>query len=246
VKGLSIIIPIYKEKENFENLIKKIYLNLKKIKKNKKNFEVIFIDDSSEDGVGKIYNLIKKRYKGLRLLFRKHKPRDLSKSCIFGFEKSKFDNLLVMDGDLQHDPKYIPFLYKKIMSGDHDIVIGVRNFKKRKTVKINFLRFILSKFLIIIINLLLGKKTEDPMSGYFIFKKKIYLNSKKKLFAKGYKILFDLIYSSHYNLKIYDKKIIFKSRTQNVSKLGTKILLYIIQFIIIKFLTSHFIFKKGR
>ncbi len=76
--------------------------------------------------------------------------------------------------------------------------------------------------------------------------KKIYLNSKKKLFAKGYKILSDLIYSSHYNLKIYDKKIIFKSRTQNVSKLGIKILLYIIQFIIIRFFASLFMFKKGR
>ena len=46
--------------------------------------------------------------------------------------------------------------------------------------------------------------------------------------------------------KIYDKKIIFKSRTQNVSKLGIKILLYIIQFIIIRFFASLFMFKKGR
>ena len=49
-----------------------------------------------------------------------------------------------------------------------------------------------------------------------------------------------------FHLKIYDKKIIFKSRTQNVSKLGIKILLYIIQFIIIRFFASLFMFKKGR
>ena len=40
------------------------------------------------------------------------------------------------------------------------------------------------------------------MSGFFIFKKKIYLKNRKFLFNRGYKILLDLIYSSKENLKI--------------------------------------------
>ncbi len=46
--------------------------------------------------------------------------------------------------------------------------------------------------------------------------------------------------------KIYDMKIIFKSRTKNASKLGMKILLYIIQSIIIKFFASFFTSREGR
>ncbi len=239
MKGLSIIIPIFKEKDNFEALVKKIYKNLKKIKINKRYFEVIFIDDSSNDGVDEIYNKIKKNYYGLKLNVRKEKPRDLSKSCIYGFKKSKFDKILVMDGDLQHDPKYIPRIYNKILFNNLDLVIGTRNFNNRKNVKLSFVRFLLSKFLILIMNKLLGKKSKDPMSGFFIFKKIIYLKSKKKLFGKGYKILSDILYSSNQSIKSCDIDIFFKSRSKNSSKLGFKVLFYIVQFIIIKFFTTQ-------
>ena len=239
MKGLSIIIPIFKEKDNFEALVKKIYKNLKKIKINKRYFEVIFIDDSSNDGVDEIYNKIKKYYYGLKLNVRKEKPRDLSKSCIYGFKKSKFDKILVMDGDLQHDPKYIPRIYNKILFNNLDLVIGTRNFNNRKNVKLSFVRFLLSKFLILIMNKLLGKKSKDPMSGFFIFKKIIYLKSKKKLFGKGYKILSDILYSSNQSIKCCDIDIFFKSRSKNSSKLGFKVLFYIVQFIIIKFFTTQ-------
>ncbi len=239
MKGLSIIIPIFKEKDNFEALVKKIYKNLKKIKINKKYCEVIFIDDSSNDGVDEIYNKIKKNYYGLKLNVRKEKPRDLSKSCIYGFKKSKFDKILVMDGDLQHDPIYIPYLYNKILFNNLDLVIGTRNFNNRENIKLSFVRFLLSKFLILIMNKLLGKKSKDPMSGFFIFKKIIYLKSKKKLFGKGYKILSDILYSSNQSIKSCDIDIFFKSRSKNSSKLGFKVLFYIVQFIIIKFFTTQ-------
>ena len=42
--------------------------------------------------------------------YKLNKEKDLSKSCIQGFNNSKYKNILVMDGDLQHDPKYIPKL----------------------------------------------------------------------------------------------------------------------------------------
>lgn len=239
MKGLSIIIPIFKEKDNFEALVKKIYKNLKKIKINKKYCEVLFIDDSSNDGVDEIYNKIKKNYYGLKLNVRKEKPRDLSKSCIYGFKKSKFDKILVMDGDLQHDPIYIPYLYNKILFNNLDLVIGTRNFNNRENIKLSFVRFLLSKFLILIMNKLLGKKSKDPMSGFFIFKKIIYLKSKKKLFGKGYKILSDILYSSNQSIKSCDIDIFFKSRSKNSSKLGFKVLFYIVQFIIIKFFTTQ-------
>lgn len=236
--GLSIIIPVYKEKDNFETLVNKIYFNLNKIKIKKKNFEIIFIDDNSNDGIKNVYSKIKKKYKNLKLFIRKQKPRDLSQSCIYGFKKSKFDKILVMDGDLQHDPKYIPHFYKKILSGNYDIVIGARNFEKRDHIRLSFTRYILSKFLIKIFNILLGKMSNDPMSGFFIFKKEIFNKSKQKLFGKGFKILSDLLYSSKFTLRSYDIKIIFKPRTNNSSKLGIKVLFYIGKFIILRFVST--------
>ena len=108
----SIIIPIFNEKNNISLLTSRINLSLRKFK-----YEIIFIDDSSTDGSKEILLKLVKKYKNLKVIFRKNKDRDLSKSCSEGFEKSKFENIVVMDGDLQHNPKYISdmiLIYKKI------------------------------------------------------------------------------------------------------------------------------------
>ena len=67
---------------------------------------------------------------------------------------------------------------------------------KNKKHNLNFFRLFASRILILIVNLLLGNKTSDPMSGFFMFKKKVFKNLKKKLIKKGYKILLDLIYKN--------------------------------------------------
>ena len=72
------------------------------------------------------------------------------------------------------------------------------------------------------------------MSGFFLFKKKIFLNSKKKFFKKGYKILADMIYNNKEYLKIKDVKINFKKRIYGESKISFKVLFYLIIFILKK------------
>ena len=67
-------------------------------------------------------------------------------------------------------------------------------------------------------------------------KKKIFTENKNKLFAKGYKILADLIYSSRNKLKIKDQFIIFDQRQMNSSKLNSKILFLILIFLLRSFL----------
>ena len=118
MQGLSIVIPVYKEKKNLINLFKKIY---EKIRID--NFEIIIIDDDSNDGSFEVLKKLKSKFKKLKFFIRKKKPRDLSRSCIVGFQKSKFDKILVMDGDLQHRPEEINKLYNKIIYRNYDIVV---------------------------------------------------------------------------------------------------------------------------
>ena len=82
--------------------------------------------------------------------------------------------------------------------------------------------------------LVLGNKTSDPMSGFFIFKKKIFLKYRRKMYIKGYKILADLIYSSDKNLKIQDVTIKFNRRILGRSKMNLSILIKLLFFIMIK------------
>ena len=214
LQQLSIIIPIYNEEKNIKKLWVKIKRNIK-IKK----FEIIYVDDSSNDNTFNILKEISKKDKKVKFIIRKKFPRDLSQSCILGFKKSKYKNILVMDGDLQHDPKFIPKLINKYNSSTGDIIVGCRNFFQKKV------------FLIFLINVFLGYRTSDPMSGFFLFKKKILKKTKKKFFKKGYKILADLIYSNKENIEINDIQINFKKRIHGVSKINFRVLFLLIIFI---------------
>ena len=234
---LSIVIPILNEAKNIQLLIPEI--NKVKIKLKIKRFEVLLIDDNSQDNIKQVFNTLKKKYKFLKLFIRKNKKKDLSKSCIFGFDKSSFKNILVMDGDFQHPPIYINKMYRLYIEKNYDFVIGSRDLMKRKNYGLSKVRWLFSIILIFLINLLLGNKTKDPMSGFFIFKKKIFLDNKNKLFSSGYKILSDLIYSSKRSLKIKDIFIRFDRRTLGRSKMNFNILLILLLFIVTKF------FKKN-
>ena len=227
--NLSIIIPIYKESRNIQKLAKDITNHI-----NIKNYEILFIDDNSNDGTEEILKNLYEDNRNIKYIIRKERKIDLSKSCILGFENSLFDNILVMDGDLQHDPSNINKLIEIYVTKNADIVVGSRNLFNKKNEGLGFIRLTSSKFLILLISLLLNKKTDDPMSGFFIFKKKIYELNKNKLFAKGYKILFDLIYASNEKLKIVDVDINFRKRSEGSSKMGFKIIFILILGIIKK------------
>ena len=223
----SIVIPVFNESKNLPLLINQIY----KILKSKK-FELIIVDDNSNDETKYIMKKIKK--KNMKFFIRK-KDRDLTKSCVFGFEKSKYKNILVMDGDLQHRPIDILKLLKVYENRKADFVIGTRKLFEKKEHNLGFLRLSASRLLILIVNFFLGRKTSDPMSGFFIFKKKIYTDNKNKLFNRGYKILMDLIYTDNKKRAIFDVGINFDTRKKGISKMNFKILIYLINMIIYKF-----------
>ena len=114
-----------------------------------------------------------------------------------------------MDGDLQHDPKYLPNIFDIYNKNNPDFLICVRDFKKRRGLSI--LRYFASLALILVVNTLLHKKTSDPMSGFFIFKKKLFYKYRRSLFGRGFKFLFDILYQKN-NFKVIEHKILFKKR----------------------------------
>ncbi len=229
----TIVIPVYNEAKNLGILVPKIYKELKNIK-----FELIIVDDNSNDGTKKILKKFKK--KNFNHLIRKEK-RDLSKSCIEGFKRASSKNIIVMDGDLQHKPsdikKFLDIFYKN----NPDFVVGTRNLFDNRKHNLNFFRLFASRILILIVNSLLGNKTSDPMSGFFMFKKKIFVKSQKKLIKKGYKVLLDLLYINNQKIKVIDVKINFDSRMKGKSKMNLKILFFLISMISKKFVNRVFL-----
>ena len=220
---LSIVIPILNENKNILPLTLSLINNLKKF-----DYEIIFVDDNSQDNSKKVLRLLKKKYKFFKPIIRK-KSRDLSKSCFNGIEKAKYSNILIMDGDLQHDPKYINKMFNIYKKHKCDIVIGARNLLTGSNPGLSKTRRFASVILIFLFSIF-KIKTLDPMSGFFLFQKNIYVKNKRFFFGKGFKILIDFIINSKSNLKTKDVFINFKRRYKNHSKMNFKILLILIQF----------------
>ncbi len=230
---ISIVIPILNESNNILPLTLSLIDNLKNF-----DYEIIFVDDNSQDSSKKVLNLLKKKYKFFKPIIRK-KKRDLSQSCFDGIKKTKYNNILIMDGDLQHDPKYINNMFHIYEKDKCDIVIGARNLLAGSNPGLSETRRIVSVILIFLFSIF-KVKTADPMSGFFVFQKKIYHKNKKFFFGKGFKILIDFIINSKYNIKTKDVFINFKRRHKSKSKMNYKILFILIQFYFLNLLRKFF------
>ena len=163
----------YNEEENIPELCSQLIEVLENLCGRERfignRFEIIIVDDSSTDGSKNILLSLNKKNKNVKIIFRKNKIRDLSKSCRDGFEISKFNNLIVMDGDLQHNPKYIPKMIKIYKNYNCDFVVGARDLVKNRVKSLSIFRQSASFIIIKFFEFFFGKKTIDPMSGFFLF-----------------------------------------------------------------------------
>ena len=226
---ISVVIPTLNEKNN----IKKIVSKLNKINLVK---EIIFVDDNSTDGTFEEILNVKKSNKIIALK-RKNNNKDLSKSVLLGVKKAKYECICVMDCDLQHDVKYIKNLWTIYKKKNNHVVVASRFVKKNYSGNLGFLRSILSNFAVSLIILIFGKKTTDPLSGFFLCRKKVIINYENQFFLKGYKILFDILYNGNSNIRVSDVEIVFKKRNSDQSKFNIRIILiFIRQMIYTKFL----------
>lgn len=221
--NFSIVFAVLNEEKNIRPLITSIKKTLKDIK-----YELIFVDDSSSDNTAReIKKMLKKN---IKYYLRKNK-KDIAQSIIMGIQKSKYNNIITMDSDLQHNPKYLPIMIKKYQNNRADFVVGVRNFEEDKG--LSKIRLMGSKTLCFIYNFFLGYKVSDPMTGFSIFKKKIFTKYHSKLYGKGWKLLADLIYNKE-NFKIIESKINFDKRLYHYSKINLSVLLNVIGLFLYK------------
>lgn len=141
-KLISVVIPIYNERENIGELYEKLKEALSNL-----DYEIIFVDDGSQDGSTEIIREIAlkdERVKGVILKRNYGQTSALSA----GFEIAMGDVIITMDGDLQNDPRDIPRLLEKMEEG-YDVVSGWRKDRKdpflKRRLPSNIANWIISK-----------------------------------------------------------------------------------------------------
>lgn len=126
---LSLVIPVYNEKDNLVPLTGKI---LEVMKGNIDSFEVIYIDDGSDDGSSEILNELASLFDVVQVY---HFTKNNGQTAAFaaGFAKAVGKLVIAMDADLQVDPKDI---FKLIpYSKNYDVVCGIREKREDGFVK---------------------------------------------------------------------------------------------------------------
>jgi glycosyltransferase involved in cell wall biosynthesis len=122
---LSIIVPLYNEEESVEKLLDRI---LEVMGKCNFSYEIIFVDDGSQDKTWEIIEELKESTPHLRGIKFKRNYGQTS-AMVAGFNHAQGQIIVTMDGDLQNDPSDIPSLLAKLEEG-YDIVSGWRKDRK--------------------------------------------------------------------------------------------------------------------
>lgn len=132
---LSIVTPIYNEKDSIEIFLREIKHALSGLGL---SYEVIIVDDGSTDGSWSVLQDVSREKDFMRILRAMRLSRNFGKEAAIaaGLEMSCGDTVIVMDGDLQHPPCMIPDMIRlwEEAGGEVDVVEAVKQERTNESI----------------------------------------------------------------------------------------------------------------
>ena len=118
---ISVVVPLYNERESLPELMAWID---RVCDAEKLSYEVIMVDDGSNDGSWDVVEQLKQQYG--QKLHAIHFMRNYGKSAALycGFEAADGEVVFTMDADLQDSPDEIPAMRKMVLEDGFDLVSG--------------------------------------------------------------------------------------------------------------------------
>src|SRR5437016_7311478 len=162
IPDLSIIVPTLNERDNIIPFVTRLGQVLDGAK-----WEVIFVDDDSQDGTLDVLQGLARRDERVRYIHRVGR-RGLSSACLEGMSSSSAPYLAVMDADLQHDETILPEMYQKLQASELDLVIGSRYVGQGSCGDWDQRRYFISRLATRLAGMTLKADVADPMSGFFM------------------------------------------------------------------------------
>ena len=189
---VSIIIPVFNEKNTILEILRKIdNQKLKDIEK-----EIIIVDDCSTDGTRDILNKLERKYK----IIYHEKNKGKGGALTTGYKYASGEIILNQDADLEYNPNDYQKLLDPILKNETKVVYGSRMLGHH--INMYSLHFFGNKFLSLATNIIYACKVTDMETGYKVFRKEVIdgmnLKANKfdfepeitaKILKRGYKII---------------------------------------------------------
>jgi dolichol-phosphate mannosyltransferase len=212
---LSVIVPTFNERDNIKGVIAAVADALPNVA-----WEIVFVDDNSPDGTASLVREIAQADPRVRCLHRFGR-RGLSSACVEGIMSTASPIVAVMDADRQHDERALLQMFEILNATDADIVVGSRYVEGGGVSDWDRGRAAMSRFATRITGWITSTNLSDPMSGFFMMRRKVFLGALPRLSSIGFKILLDISASSETALKAVDVPYQFRSRKYGASKLDS-------------------------
>lgn len=218
-KRSLIIIPTYNEIENIVPITTAV------LKHAPDGTEVLVVDDNSPDGTGKKADELSKSESRIHVLHRPGK-QGLGPAYIAAFKwgiAQGYDNLIEMDADFSHDPKYLPTMIQALEK--NDFAIGSRNIPGGGTINWSLLRKIISWGGSFYARCILGAKIHDFTGGFNGWRRQVLESIElDQLEAGGYSFQIELKFRGFKKgFQFIEFPIIFEDRRVGKSKMSMKI-----------------------
>ena len=158
-----VVIPTYDEKDNVRPMAEAVLAQ-------SPDLEILFVDDNSPDGTGRIVDEMGKAEPRVHCLHRT-KKEGLGRAYVAGFQEAMrlgADKIVQMDCDFSHDPKDLP----RMIAEDADLTIGSRYVKGGATPGWPFKRRLISRAGGVFIRTVTGMPLRDPTGGFKCWKRR--------------------------------------------------------------------------
>jgi dolichol-phosphate mannosyltransferase len=206
---VSIVLATLNERGNLPELLDRIFrLNLPP-------FEVIVVDDGSTDGTREFLSEYRRREDRIRPIFHDGKQTTL-RAQGQGIEATRGEFVIVLDADLQHPPERIPPMVQELEKGA-GVVVASRYAPGGSPGTRTVFRAMISRAAEGIARAFLreAREVSDPVSGYFGFRREIFLPLDPRY--RGYKLLLFILVMNR-GRRFSEVGFRFEPRTRGASK----------------------------
>lgn len=179
------------------------------------DFEVVVIDCSDDDTPLRAEEVGAKVYR--------QRSRGLGGALKEGLELAEGDVIFTMDGDLSHDPAFIPRFLEMVDKG-FDVVVGSRKIRGGRVIGWGFKRKLISWTANTLGRILAGVKVSDLTSGYRAYRKEVVKTiALGEIGSSGYAFQLEILFRAlSHGFKVGVVPIVFRDRVKGASKLGFK------------------------